>query len=147
METAFLALRVLMAIVLYTFLGWLLWLLWKQLHVQAEQASAKRFPDLILTNDQADGQVYRFNRSEVIIGRQSGSDLRLQDGTISARHTLLSYHDGQWWVEDLQSKNGTFINDEPVAAPVVLAEGDLLRCGGVQLIISIQSDAIPRNDE
>jgi pSer/pThr/pTyr-binding forkhead associated (FHA) protein len=143
MEIAFLVLRILMAFVLYAFLGWLIWLQWGQLRLQIDRAGVKHFPDLILTLDQEDSQVYRFNRAEVIIGRQPGCDLILNDGTISARHTRLSYHDGQWWAEDLQSRNGTFINEEPLAKPIVLAEGDMLRCGGVRLVISTQVESFP----
>jgi pSer/pThr/pTyr-binding forkhead associated (FHA) protein len=143
MEFAFLIVRILMALVLYAFLGSLIWLLWMQMRLQVERAAEKQFPDLILTRDQDDPQVFRFNRSEVIIGRQPGCDLKLMDGAISARHTRLSFHDGQWWAEDLQSRNGTFINEELLTAPVVLAGGDVLRCGGVQLQIAIQLEAYP----
>ena len=83
MEIAFLIVRILMALVLYAFLGSLIWLLWMQMRLQVERAAEKQFPDLILTRDQDDPQVFRFNRSEVIIGRQPGCDLKLMDGAIS----------------------------------------------------------------
>jgi len=140
MEIAFLILRILMALVLYAFLGWLIWLQWGQLRMQVEKAAMQQFPDLLLTLLDEKTKSYRFNRPEVIIGRQPGCDLRLNDGTISARHTRISHHDGQWWAEDLQSRNGTFINEETLSVPVVLAAGDLLRCGGVQLMVSFQID-------
>lgn len=139
MEIAFLALRILLAVALYSFLGLTLWLIWMQLRLQAAKAVMPAFPELVLTADQVDRKVFRFNRSEVIIGRQPGCDLRLQDGTISARHTRLFYRQGQWWVEDLHSRNGTYLNDERLKAAIVVADGDGLRCGGVKFEITIQT--------
>lgn len=144
MEIAFLALRILMAFVLYAFLGWLIWLQWGQLKVQIERAVVNQFPELRLSFGGHEPEVFRSKRQEVIIGRQPGCDLRLEDGTISARHTRLSYHDGQWWAADLHSRNGTFLNENPLTSPVVLAGGDVLRCGSVPLQILIESDSIAK---
>lgn len=145
METAFLVLRIFMAAVLYAFLGLSLWLLWTQLRLQADRTASAVFPELLLTLDEAESISYRFNRSEVIVGRQPGCDLRLQDGTISARHARLSYHHGQWWAEDLHSRNGTFLNDERLTSPIVVAGGDILRFGSITLRITIQSDSDQAN--
>jgi pSer/pThr/pTyr-binding forkhead associated (FHA) protein len=49
----------------------------------------------------------------------------------SSRHARLYHHGGQYWLEDLQSTNGTFLNDKPVDMPIVLAKGDLVRIGSV----------------
>jgi pSer/pThr/pTyr-binding forkhead associated (FHA) protein len=137
MEIAFLVLRILLAAVLYAFLGWALYLLWIRLRQQSQTMEVAPVPGIsLLLRPEAD-QVFRFTRSEVIIGRQPGSDLRLDDGTISARHARLAYHHGQWWLEDLHSKNGTFLNQERVSSATVLTSGDGLRCGGVELEITI----------
>ena len=75
------------------------------------------------------------------MGRDPASDLYIEDKTISARHAKLSYHHGQWWVEDLRSTNGTFLNDEPVQEPLVLASGDRLRFGQVQWQVQAERQA------
>jgi len=137
MEIAFLALRVLLAAALYGFLAWALWLLWNSLRLQSQKLSTAQVPSIIMALLDDEEQVFRFNRREVIIGRQPGSDLRLSDSTISARHARLLYHHGQWWAEDLRSKNGTYLNEAQVSIPQVLASGDALRCGGVILQIEI----------
>jgi pSer/pThr/pTyr-binding forkhead associated (FHA) protein len=59
------------------------------------------------------------------------------DDTVSARHARLSYHHNQWWVEDLQSRNGTYLNDERVSVPTVIVSGDELRYGQVATLIEI----------
>jgi pSer/pThr/pTyr-binding forkhead associated (FHA) protein len=61
----------------------------------------------------------------------------LEEKTISARHARLYYEMAQWWAEDLHSTNGTFLNDELIASPMVLTSGDHLRCGEAIFEISI----------
>jgi pSer/pThr/pTyr-binding forkhead associated (FHA) protein len=73
----------------------------------------------------------------VIIGREAVCDCRLDDPTVSNRHARLSYHHSQWWVEDLRSRNGTFLNGEPVQEPVVIIGGDNLRCGQVSIDVTL----------
>jgi pSer/pThr/pTyr-binding forkhead associated (FHA) protein len=137
MEIVLLILRLLLALALYAFLGWALWLLWRDLRSQPQRPSAAAAPlTLTLAGDEA-APAMRFTRPEVLIGRQPDCDCRLDDKTISARHARLSFHHGQWWVEDLNSKNGTFLNQQRLSEPLVLASGDELRCGQVLLQIHI----------
>jgi pSer/pThr/pTyr-binding forkhead associated (FHA) protein len=140
---AFLVLRILIAAALYVFLGLALWQLWRQLS-QAARQSAPSIPALTLTLQSGQAEPpFRTHKPELFIGRQPGCDLRLAQGAISARHARLSYHNGQWWVEDLQSKNGTFLNEVRLEAPLVIASGDVLRCGGVRLDVQIEGTGLP----
>ncbi|MFO7624638.1 MAG: FHA domain-containing protein [Anaerolineales bacterium] len=130
-----LVLRILLAASLYAFLGAALLILWRDLKRQVEILAASQSPPLTLLvkNEQV---TFHFTKPEVIIGRDPTCDAALQDKTISTEHARLSYHHNQWWVEDLQSTNGTFLNEEPVSAPIVITTGDLLRCG--QVVMSIR---------
>jgi pSer/pThr/pTyr-binding forkhead associated (FHA) protein len=83
----------------------------------------------------ADGSQRLFSMREVLIGRDPACEMILDDPTVSNRHARLSYHHGQWWLEDLQSTNGTFLNNEPIAAPLVVTSGDVVRCGQVELTL------------
>ncbi len=74
----------------------------------------------------------------MIIGRSPNSDYPIANETVSARHARLSYHHNQWWVEDLNSTNGTYLNDERLTFPTVIISGDDLRCGRVNLSIQIE---------
>ena len=125
-----LILRVLLALLLYAFLGWALYTLWRDLQRQAELRAARQARPLKLVFAEfQETQERNFTQLEVIIGRSSTCDVVLDDKTVSARHARLAYHHGQWWVEDLGSTNGTFLNEEPVSTAVVLARDDQLRCG------------------
>ncbi len=141
MEIVVLILRLLMALALYAFVGWAFWLVWKDLRQQARQMDAPGLPALSLLRVDGDQkEAFRFRRAEVMLGRERGCDCRLADKTISARHARLSYHHGQWWVEDLGSKNGSYLNQERIGQAVVLAEGDELRCGQIVLKVSIDKE-------
>ena len=50
---------------------------------------------------------------------------------------LLAWRDGQWWLEDLGSRNGTVLNDAPLSDPTVISAGDVLTIGGVQLKLEL----------
>ena len=61
------------------------------------------------------------------IGRRRDCDLRMSDPCVTRLHCCLSERDGQAWVEDLGSLNGTFVNEERVEARRRLLDGDRLR--------------------
>jgi pSer/pThr/pTyr-binding forkhead associated (FHA) protein len=73
----------------------------------------------------------------VIVGREQGCDFRLDDPAVSLQHARLSFRQQQWWLEDLASTNGTYLNGEAVTAPVVVTHGDELRLGRNELKIGI----------
>jgi pSer/pThr/pTyr-binding forkhead associated (FHA) protein len=135
---ALLALRIAMALALYGFIGWALLTIWRDVRQQTDLLNATRMPPIRLRY-QLEGQDYerRFSKPEVTIGRDPASDCHLDNQTISAHHSRLSFHHGQWWVEDMRSTNGTFLNQENVDDPSVVTSGDTLRCGQVLLEIGL----------
>jgi hypothetical protein len=135
-----LIIRILLAISLYVFLGWALYTLWRELRLSNQLISARKVPAINITQvDSEEGINMEFVSSEVIIGRESGADFVIPAETVSARHARLSYHHNQWWVEDLQSTNGTFLNDERVETPTVIISGDEMRCGSVNLLVIVSN--------
>jgi pSer/pThr/pTyr-binding forkhead associated (FHA) protein len=45
---------------------------------------------------------------------------------------LLSLRGSQWWLEDLNSRNGTLLNDSPLETPTVVTMGDVVTIGNTQ---------------
>jgi pSer/pThr/pTyr-binding forkhead associated (FHA) protein len=148
-----LVLRLFLALALYAFLVWALLVVWRELKLQSELAASRRVPRLAIIRETLEGpETYQFTAPEIRIGRDSVCDYQIDEKTVSAEHARLSYHHAQWWVEDLHSTNGTFLNQELVLHPVVLASGDELRCGQVVLILEIgsqntqsQAEGLPAN--
>lgn len=135
-----LILRILAVITLYAFLGWALITLWRELQLASSQLTPPQFPFISITPmDFEDLQAREYRVSEVIIGRDEGCEYSIPDETVSSRHTRLSYHHNQWWLEDLLSKNGTFLNDERIYTSTVIISGDEIRCGKVNLRITIKN--------
>jgi len=136
-----LAIRIALAAALYAFAGWALYVLWKELRQQSLALRLPQAPALLLTG--TDLKIHRFTRAEISIGRDPTSSCHLEDPTISAQHARLTYHHGHWWVEDLKSTNGTFLNAEAVVEPVVITTGDMLRFGQLIFQVSIGDPSLP----
>lgn len=70
-----------------------------------------------------------------VIGRGADNvDMRIPDRAISRRHAELSFRDGQWAIRDLDSANGTFINEIRIGEKMLLKHGDQIRCGATVLL-------------
>ena len=132
-----LILRLALAIALYAFLGWALRTLWQDLKQQGDFLSSQKKPSIYLhaiTESGKDVQ-RRFIQAEVTIGRDPNCDFPVMDEAISAHHIKISYHHSQWWLEDLNSTNGTFIGKDQVTVPTVLITSDQFKCGGTTFTI------------
>ncbi|MDD3652951.1 MAG: FHA domain-containing protein [Desulfotomaculaceae bacterium] len=68
---------------------------------------------------------------EVLLGRDSLCSINIAAAFASAMHARIYLKDGQYWLEDLDSTNGTFLNEIPIDKSIVLANGDKIRIGGV----------------
>lgn len=135
-----LILRIAIAVALYAFLFLLLSTLWRDL----KEREGKRItiPAAHLLTISGDGLNKAYQLEEAnLLGRAKDNTLTLPESTISAYHARISCRDGTWWLEDLGSRNGTTINDVPVAEPAVITFGDEIHLGSV--IVRFCSGPIP----
>lgn len=70
---------------------------------------------------------------ELTVGRAAGCQVTLDDTYVSQLHARIFRRDGEHYVEDLGSTNGTYLNRAKVAGPMVMAPGDRLQVGSVVL--------------
>ncbi len=135
-----LLLRIIMISALYAFLGWAIYTLWSDLRFHSQILSKRKTPPIsvVLDNDPEAAKL-SFNKNEIAIGRDPSCDIYLPDSVISSRHARLVYRNAHWWIEDLMSTNGTFLNDERVESPAILINGDELRIGKNILILDIST--------
>lgn len=74
------------------------------------------------------GQVYEL-ADELTVGRAGGCQITLDDTYVSQLHARVFRRDGQLYVEDLGSTNGTYLNRKKVTAPIAVRRGDRLQIG------------------
>jgi len=80
---------------------------------------------------------YALPTGESIIGRDPGSAVHLDDPSVSRHHARITVSAEGASLEDLQSKNGTFVRDDKVVLLRPLSDGDRIRVGSVDLTIRI----------
>ncbi len=137
------ALRILLAVLLYGFLGLLLWLLWQDVRTaaKASQARSYRLGQLVVLESTLPAVTpgAHFPLLPVTsLGRAATNTAPIPDEAVSLEHALLHLREGQWWLEDLDSRNGTRLNDVPVTQPAPVVPGDVIVIGRVKLKIEIE---------
>jgi len=135
-ETQILILRYGIIALLYVFLLAVLYVAWRDLRSVAQSAERpSRAPGQLVVVDGAETGLSagdRFPLQPVTsLGRDLSNTIVLPDVFASNSHALLTYRDGEWWLEDLDSHNGTFLNQVRITRPTVVREGDLIRVGRV----------------
>jgi len=81
------------------------------------------------------GNVFRLAQ-QTTIGRAATNGIILDDSYVSTVHARIFMRDGYYFAEDLDSRNGIMLNDQPVVAPEALFPGDLLQIGATSMEFS-----------
>jgi len=92
---------------------------------------------LLMKNGPMAGRAYRFHQDVTTIGRTTGNDLVIPGLTVSRRHARLWFANGRWYLEDLQSANGTFVNNVRIYQAVALNDGDMISFGDEAVIFNV----------
>ena len=82
---------------------------------------------LQITHGPEAGRNYTLTEQRIVLGRHPDCDIVLDSGSVSRQHARLEKDGGGYAIEDLQSRNGTFVNDEAVSGRRILVSGDRLR--------------------
>ena len=131
-----LVIRTMLALALYAFLYLALTTIWRDLREQKAAVQSQQPPEIRLQIQISD-ETYRrvFRGVEITLGRDPICECILPSEAVSAHHARFAYHHGQWWLEDLKSTNGTFINGEMLNTSIVVIPGDQVQCGDVEVTI------------
>jgi DNA-binding winged helix-turn-helix (wHTH) protein len=85
---------------------------------------------------------------ENLLGRVENGVAWIASPTVSRRHARIVVEPGRVILEDLASKNGTFVRGERIAAPTALADGDTFRLGHVEMqLLAVVLDQPTRTDD
>jgi hypothetical protein len=127
--------RIALAFCLYAFLTLILIVLWRDLRAASSTGFGfGRRP--VLRRIREDGSAEKplsLSKDSCLIGRSPSVEVPLADETVSAVHARVWRKGDRWWLEDLDSRNGTFLNQIPVAKEEILCSGDRIRVGRIQL--------------
>lgn len=94
---------------------------------------------LSMQNGQMAGRSYLFHQDVTTIGRTNGNDLIISERTVSRRHARLWFDSGRWLLEDIQSANGTLVNNMRLIPnqPVALNDNDVINFGDEVVVFNI----------
>jgi diguanylate cyclase (GGDEF)-like protein len=87
------------------------------------------------------GQMFRIEQSETSIGRAADAAIHLPDDGVSRRHARIVQRDGELCIEDLDSANGTLLNDHRIGS-AVLRDGDKIQVGSTTILKFTYADEL-----
>ena len=133
MDTSLLfLLRISILGVLYLFLLFVIVTVWRELRPGAVERRRQAVLEVLNPARARLAQGERLGLvSGATVGREPGNVVRIDDDSVSARHALLRHENGRWWLEDLGSTNGTFVNESRVTGRASLQNGDIIQLGRV----------------
>ena len=81
------------------------------------------------------------HEGETILGRDHSADICIHSEKVSRRHARITIQNDKVTLEDLGSKNGTYVGDKRVQTPVSLKDGDEFRIGSATMFLHAVTDA------
>jgi hypothetical protein len=123
-EWILLGLRILAPFLLYLFLGITFHQMWIA-HREKEELRA-------LLRQLDNPETVWLLSEQTSVGRDANNTIVLEDEFVSAYHATLTYKEGVWWLTDLNSTNGTRVNDKLIDSPTPLNYGDIISLGDIQ---------------
>jgi len=93
---------------------------------------ARRLPRELVVTDEG-GRRTAPLKDTMTVGRAATCDVILRDTYVSNVHARIFERDGAWWLEDLGSTNGTYVNRTRVSTPTAVGPGDEVRMGKAKL--------------
>ncbi|QDV70984.1 Oxoglutarate dehydrogenase inhibitor [Rosistilla carotiformis] len=95
--------------------------------------------ELIVASGSHQGQGLRITQNPFVIGRNESSGLRIKSSSVSRQHCAIIAREGKFYVKDLGSRNGTFVNDQKLTdrQSCRIRSGDTLQVGKMKLTMRI----------
>ena len=95
---------------------------------------------LVVVQGKPAGMEIPLRAARLFIGRDSQCHVRPRNELVSKMHCEISQREQAVYVRDLQSLNGTFLNEQPISGEVQVRDGDLLRIASLVFAFKIRSE-------
>jgi len=143
-EIVLFILRLISSLLLLALLIALFIILWREYRRTATTLEAQRrsYGNLVMLRE-IDGRYLKTGEQFPLLpitslGRSPTNTIPINDNFASSEHALVTMRNGQWWLEDRKSRNGTMLNDVPVTQPMVITEGDIIGIGNIKLRLELE---------
>src|SRR5215207_4619087 len=104
-------------------------------------------PRLAAISGKLKGAIFALKEESLIIGRETAANLCIADASVSRRHSKIEKQGEGFVITDLESLNGTFVNDLPVRSRL-LEHGDRVRIGDCQfLFLTHEGEATSKSSD
>jgi len=100
-------------------------------------------PKLVVTSGKSAGRTIAFRRERLLVGRADECDVRPLSEEVSRRHCAFHVEADTLVVEDLRSRNGTFVNGSRIDGRRQLSDGDIVRIGNLELKVASRAAVAP----
>lgn len=139
-----LLLRFFESALLYLFLGFVLYFLY-QISTKGSFPIQKdsSYKVIIHAKEQLTGQTRDFeftNKNSITFGSSAESMVRLNDASVSTHHAKIIRINDEWYIEDQNSINGTFINEKRVLSTNVISSNDIIRLADVTITLELMTE-------
>jgi hypothetical protein len=138
-------LRVLSAALLLVIVGALFWFIWRDYRTTLSQMTANRraYGNLAAMHE-VDGNYVLIGDIYPLLpltslGRSPTNTIQVDDNFASSEHALIARRNGQWWLEDRSSRNGTTLNGNLVTRAVVITSGDIIGIGNLRYRVDLEN--------
>lgn len=142
-EAILLMLRILSGVLLLTLLAVLFVFMWRDYHsaVTEVEASRRVFGQIVALRE-IDGKYMATGIQYPLLhltslGRAPTNTITVDDTFASGEHALVALRNGQWWLEDRHSRNGTTLNEILISQPIVITDGDIIGIGQMRFRLEL----------
>ena len=125
--------RAVLIFLVYAFLTVALYIIWREFSHNARKTDDNPETAVLVSIDESNGSTEHKLRPVTAIGRSNDNHIVVEDPFASTHHAIIVWRDRCWWLEDLESHNGTHLNEEIMTESVVLTSGDVIRIGETEL--------------
>lgn len=125
--------RALLAILLYGFLTVVMVIIWRESTHNTKKSEVSPEAAALIEIDVTKATRRYELRPVTALGRSQDNHVVIDDPFASTHHAIIIWRDQRWWIEDLESHNGTQLNGHPLTAPELLSSGDRIQIGETEL--------------